>query len=180
MDGQTIFSIIVGVALGGFSLVMVGYAFFRANAAHETPIEALGDDEATPSLAATLDAIATLELEYQLGNVPEGQYRELLDAYRLQAAHAVRLQLERRDAPDELLLEGEVLLARATLVDSRDAPLQRDESPAPVGDVKAADADSPGSPLDTAPEYPLGVDGGDAGTAQSGETPGQPARHGDG
>jgi hypothetical protein len=122
MDGQTIFAILVGAALACFSLVMVGYAFFRGDS--PTPGSSPAGKEAAPPLEpasddgvgldAIYDSIDTLELDYQLGNVPEDQYREQLQGYRLQAAVAVKSLLERGEAPPELLLEQEVLAARSS------------------------------------------------------------------
>ena len=116
MDGQTIFAVLIGVALACFSLVMVGYAFFRGNGttlAGADAVDAPADDGL--GLDSILDSIDTLELEYQLGNVPEPQYQELLQSYRLQAAQAIKQLLERGIAPPELLLEQEVLAARSAI-----------------------------------------------------------------
>lgn len=122
MDGQTIFAILIGAALACFSLVMVGYAFFRGDSPSlssspvgqeaDSPLQSTSDDGV--GLDAIYDSIDTLELDYQLGNVPEDQYREQLQGYRLQAAVAVKSMLERGDAPPELLLEQEVLAARSS------------------------------------------------------------------
>ena len=99
MDGETVFAVLLGAALAVFSLVMAGYpvlrdAFFRP--AHR------GDGDAGPAepgddgdvgLAAIYDSIDTLELEYQLGNLPEPEYRRQLQAYRLEAAAVVKAQV---------------------------------------------------------------------------------------
>ena len=114
MDGQTIFAILIGAALACFSLAMVGYAFFRGDSPDDgtsAPLQPPSDDGV--GLDAIYDSIETLELDFQLGNVPEQQYREQLQAYRLQAAAAIKALLERGDAPPELLLEREVLTARS-------------------------------------------------------------------
>lgn len=113
MEAQTVFAILVGAALACFSLVMVGYSFFRGNEARRTgPVTpALRDDEV--GVDAILDSINTLDLEYQLGNVPEEQYRDQMASYRLQLALAVKAELECGDASPELLLEREILEARA-------------------------------------------------------------------
>ncbi len=116
MDGQTIFAVIVGFALAVFSLVMVGYAFFRGNADDAedyASVEYPGDDSV--GLDSICDSIDTLELEYQLGNVPEEQYRQQLQSYRMQAAFAVKAILEWGDAPPELALEREVMTARSRM-----------------------------------------------------------------
>lgn len=143
MDGQTIFAVLIGAALACFSLVMVGYAFFRGNEpapAESTTVDAPADDSV--GLDSILDSIDTLELEYQLGNVPEDQYREMLQSYRLQAAHAIRALLRSGNAPRELVLEQEVLDARAATA-SRES--ERDWIACPKCDAplpEAAEADS--------------------------------------
>ena len=117
MDGQTIFAVLIGAALACFSLLMVGYAFFRGNEPaprKSTPPGATADDSV--GLDSILDSIDTLELEHQLGNVPEDQYLELLQSYRIQAAQAIRSLLESDSAPPELLLEQEILTARSAIV----------------------------------------------------------------
>ena len=114
MDGQTIFAIVVGAALAVFSLVMVGYAFFRGTSAEEeAPVPSDAPARDGVGLDAIYDSIETLELEFQLGNVTEEQYRQQLQGYRMQAALAVKALLESGEAPPELLLEQEVLAARS-------------------------------------------------------------------
>jgi len=78
-------------------------------------------------LDSIYDSIDTLELEYQLGNLPEGQYREQLQAYRLDAAAVIKSPLEQGAAPPELLLEQEVLAARAELHSAEPAQEPRPE-----------------------------------------------------
>jgi len=72
-------------------------------------------------------AIRTLQLEHQLGRVPDSSYEEQLDAYRLEAAEILRsraLAQESNQDPDlsgeseEAALEREILLARARLAPS--------------------------------------------------------------
>ena len=118
MDGETIFAIVVGIALAVFSLVMVSYSFFRGSStssgqarSSQAPL-ASGEGVALDSI---YDSIDTLELEYQLGNLPEEQYREQLQRYRLEAAATIKSQLEQGAAPPELLLEQEVIAARSEL-----------------------------------------------------------------
>ena len=85
----------------------------------------VGDDSV--GLDSIYDSIDTLELEYQLGNLPEGQYREQLQAYRLDAAAVIKSQLEQGAAPPELLLEQEVIAARAELRSAEPAQETRPE-----------------------------------------------------
>ena len=116
MEGETIIAVLLGAALAVFSLLMVGYSFFRGNetaAASSAPTQTVGEDGV--GLDSIYDSIDTLELEYQLGNLPEEQYREQLRAYRLEAAAAIREQMEGEAAPPDLLLEQEVIAARAEI-----------------------------------------------------------------
>ncbi len=53
-----------------------------------------GTGPATVEVGAVMDAIRTLQLEYQLGKLPDELYQEQLRAYRLQAASILRRQLE--------------------------------------------------------------------------------------
>ena len=130
MDGETIIAILVGAALACFSLLMVGYSFFRGDRHHASeagrssaapepqlsePPPAEGPDAIGVGLQSIYDSIDTLELEYQLGNLPEEQYRQQLQTYRLEAAAAIKSQLEHGTAPPELLLEQEVMAARAEI-----------------------------------------------------------------
>ena len=114
MEAQTVFAILVGIALACFSLVIVGYSFFRGTDARRVETGAPAPDDDGVGLDAILDSIDTLELEYQLGNVTEEQYHQQLQSYRLQVAMMVKAQLERGDASRELVLEQEVLRARGT------------------------------------------------------------------
>ena len=74
----------------------------------------LAEDE----LADIYRAIGTLRLERELGNIPEGLYREQLNGYRLRAARALR---DRELAPGEdedWALEEEIRVARSGLYGS--------------------------------------------------------------
>jgi hypothetical protein len=131
MDGETIFAILVGAALGVFSLVMVAYSFFRgpstsSGQAQSSPAFVSAGDDGV-GLDSIYDSIDTLELEYQLGNLTEGQYRDQLQAYRLEAAAVIKSQLEQGAAPPELLLEQEVIAARAELRSAEPAEGTRPE-----------------------------------------------------
>ena len=70
-------------------------------------------------------AIRTLQLEHQLGRIPDGSYEDQLDAYRIEAAEILR---SRALAPgvnrdpfgadsEEAALEREILLAREMIPD---------------------------------------------------------------
>ena len=138
MDAQTVFAILVGVALACFSLVMVGYSFFRGNQASSIgPVDIPPQDDGV-SINDILDSINTLELEYQLGSVTEDEYHQQLQSYRMQVALAIREQLERGDASPELVLEQEIIQARREGIRGWQSCPQCD-APLP----RATDLDSP-------------------------------------
>ena len=146
MDGQTIFAILIGTALACFSLVMVGYSFFRGNESRaDEPRVSFQESGDGVGLDSIYDSVDTLELEFQLGNIPEGQYREQLDSYRLQTAMAIRESIEHGNAPDELILEHEILAARSEI---RSGEMPLDWNPCPRCDAplpRSADGNSDGS-----------------------------------
>lgn len=128
MDGEAVIAILLGAALAIFSLVIAGYpimrdAFFRPAEQAEDGVAAPSTPDAAGVGAESIyDAIETLELDYQLGNLPEAEYRRQLQAYRVEAAEVIRAQLERGlpsdtgdaadDAGPELRLEREVMAWR--------------------------------------------------------------------
>ena len=128
-----------------FSLVMVGYAFFRGDgSAASLPIQSeINEDEELDAVGVGLesvyDSIDTLDLEYQLGNMPEDQYREQLQAYRLEAAAIVKAQIDSGMAPPELSLELDVMALRAGLRQQEAFEGWRScsqcDAPLPVGDA---------------------------------------------
>ena len=111
MDAETVISIFFGAVLAVFSFAVVCYAFLRGRqpgflatgAAPET------DDQA---LADILDAINTLDLEFQLGRLAEEDFQSQFQAYRVQAATMLRDQLEAGRGDPAWVLEQEILLAR--------------------------------------------------------------------
>ena len=114
MDAETIFAILVGAALACFGLAMVAYSFIRGSEPEDdAPVPRSQTDADGVGLDSLLDSVDTLELEFQLGNVPEGQYLQHLESYRLQIAALVMEQLENGIASPELELERDVLLARS-------------------------------------------------------------------
>ncbi len=132
MDGQIIFTILVGSALACFSLVMVGYSFFRGHEHGGPPRDpAAVAEDGSVGLEDLLDSIDTLELEYQLGNVADDQYRYQLGSYRLQVAAAIKEQLDSGDAPPELVLEREILQVR-TMAAGNWRPCPQCDAPLPA------------------------------------------------
>ncbi len=115
MDAETALAISFGAVLAVFSIVLVGYAFVRghqpgpaagATAPPESDDQALGD---------IFDAIHTLELEYQLGRMPQEEFQVQFQAYRVRAATVLRDQLEAGRGDPAWVLEQEILLARDAL-----------------------------------------------------------------
>ena len=147
MDAETVVSLLFGVALGAFSLLVVGHAFFRPRgvvAAKTVPAPTDGAAESgsndSPPLDSVMEAIGTLELEYQLGNLPESQFREQLQAYRIEAAVALRDLVESGRADPAWLLEQEVMEARSALRQEAVPPLV---CPGCAAELPAGIADCP-------------------------------------
>ena len=135
-------ALIIGTILALFSLGVAVYPFLRRRRDGDGSAQddrdglpaagAGGDATAGPdSIDSVYDAIRTLQLERELGNIPEGLYREQLDDYRRQAALALRQQAMAQvqapaeapdteqdtesDAEEDAALEEEIRLARAGL-----------------------------------------------------------------
>ena len=111
MDAETVISIFFGALLAVFSFAVVGYAFLRGR---QPTVEAadLPPDSDDRALADIFDAITTLDLEYQLGRMPQEDFQTQFQAYRLQAATVLRDQLEAGRGDPAWALEQEILLAR--------------------------------------------------------------------
>ena len=128
-------AVVVCLALALLSIGVVVYPFWRRRAAPATaPPEALSPDlvQSEADLNAVYDAIRTLQLEHQLGNIPLGLYREQLQDYRLQAAAILRDQAETAARDDEWLLEQDVGLARSALSYTNGAAIQCPNCGAPA------------------------------------------------
>ena len=128
-------AVIVCLALALLSIGVVVYPFWRrrsapADAQPENTSSGVVQSEA--DLNAVYDAIRTLQLEHQLGNIPLGLYREQLQDYRLQAAAILRDQAEAAARDEEWLLEQDVGLARAALGYTNGAATQCPNCGAPV------------------------------------------------
>ncbi len=128
-------ALIIGTILALLSLGVAVYPFARRRlgmdkAARAAAVEtesaetetAAGPD--TASLADIYAAIRTLQLERELGRIPEGLYQEQLNDYRIQAALALRRQEQEQEqqtaaAPAgrdaDAALESEIQAARAGL-----------------------------------------------------------------
>ena len=116
-------TLIVGAVLALFSLAIVAYPFLksrlRAGEHHKSPANT---GAAPPELEPVYDAIGTLQLEYQLGKIPENLYQEQLMGYRLQAASVLRQRFQENEGAPEWMLEQEVLVTRAALREPKGGP----------------------------------------------------------
>lgn len=115
-------ALLIGGALALLGIAVAIYPFVRHRFFGEPPgpdfeegdslLDAgaiLVEDE----LAEIYDAISTLRLERELGNVPEGLYREQLNGYRLRAARALRSREPESDDGEDWVLEEEIRVARS-------------------------------------------------------------------
>jgi len=108
-------TLIVGAVLALFSLAIVAYPFLKSRMRAQGSYGPAITGAAPPELEPVYDAISTLQLEYQLGKIPENLYREQLTGYRLQAASILRQRAQEREGAPEWVLEQEVLVSRAAL-----------------------------------------------------------------
>ena len=111
MDSETVISILFGAILALFSIATVGYSFVNNRRPLPKENSAYSDDN-DQDLADIFDAISTLDLEFQLGRLPQEQFQEQFQAYRLQAATVLRDKLEAGHGDPTWLLEQEILQAR--------------------------------------------------------------------
>jgi len=114
----------IGVVLSLLGIAVAVYPFVRhrlftpssemaGEATGKTATESLttpGDD-----LDAIYEAIRTLQLERELGSVPEGLFREQLNGYRIEAAMLLRAMEQEQNEGEEWVLEEEIRMARAGL-----------------------------------------------------------------
>ena len=123
-------SIIFGITLGIFSLVILAYPFFK----YKTSI-VHSQASSEPSLGSDLnpiyEAIKTLQLEYQLNRITDKDFKGQLDSYRIQAAKLLRAEsqnssdIESFGDPGEYSsnrLEKEILLARGLISENASNP----------------------------------------------------------
>ena len=129
-------ALVIGAVLALLSVAVAVYPFARRrlgwDKAADTAVDAAGDGAVaaatgdgadTASLEDIYAAIRTLQLERELGRVPEGLYREQLKDYRIQAALALRRQEHSAAAgtgmgdaaQEDDVLEREIRAARAGL-----------------------------------------------------------------
>lgn len=142
MDGETVLAIVFGAALAVFSLGVVVYSFTKGRENFGFTMESdpqILRSESTlgngPSIDAIYESIYTLELEYELGNLPEQQFQEQFQSYRMQAAVALKEQLEIGNADPLWLLEQQVIAARSEMRDNQllTSVCQDCNGPIPIG-----------------------------------------------
>ena len=105
--------LVVAGMLAFLCVIAVLHPFLRRGGSPDNVGETDSDTSADHAeLESMLDSIQTLQLERQLGNVPEDAYREQLRGYRLEAASLLRRIDESRIPDPEQDLERQVLLAR--------------------------------------------------------------------
>ena len=121
MDAESVISIIFGAVLAAFSFAVVCYAFLRGRQPEAVDEAALPDTD-DQALADIFDAITTLDLEYQLGRMPQEDFQSQFQAYRLQAATVLRDQLEAGRGDPAWVLEWEILMAQAGLENASVCP----------------------------------------------------------
>ncbi len=142
MDAGTALSIIVGAVLALFSIFLVGYSLVRGHRPEPDADETALTESDDPALGDIFDAIHTLELEYQLGRMPQEEFEGQFHAYRVQAATVLRDQLEAGRGDPEWLLEHQILLAR----DAQESASERTiESDNPCPDCSVAVPESAGN-----------------------------------
>ncbi len=119
MDAETAISILFGAIFAVFSVALVGYAFVRGHQPGPAAGGSVPPESDDPALGDIFDAIRTLELEHQLGRMPQEQFQTQFQAYRVQAATVLRDQLEAGLGDPAWVLEQEILLARGAQESAR-------------------------------------------------------------
>lgn len=85
-------ALLIAAALAVLSIAILAYPFLRGRLRLQAEDSRDGASDGALGVESVYQVISTLRLEYQLGKVPEDVYQELLRAYRLQAAVALRQQ----------------------------------------------------------------------------------------
>ena len=104
--------LLVAAVLVVLSVGVVVYPFLKNRYPATTKAELEDTGLSSLEVDAALEAIRTLQLEHQLGNVPEELYEEQLRAYRIQAAASLRQRAEGHANDADRDLEQEILMVR--------------------------------------------------------------------
>lgn len=168
----------IGAIIALLAIMVAAYPFRRRKAASDSG-HGLQPDDGSELLAEHFDgpdqldtiyeAIRTLHLEREIGNIPDGLYREQMNLYRREAALLLR-DYERKNTGNldrdlDWALEEEVKVARASLNASAGSnrPSPSRSRPASKGATDCSEGNEPnGSSVDAVSDS--------AGSAQS--TPG--------
>ena len=108
-------ALLVAAALVILSIAVVLYPFMKLRSRSRAEESGAGAGSSGPDLESLLESIRTLQLEYQLGKVPEDDYQRQLRSYRLEAAAALRQRVADKAGHSDWLVEQEILVARAAL-----------------------------------------------------------------
>lgn len=131
MDAGTALSIIFGTVLAIFSIFLVGYSLFRRDRLEPDVHESFLMENDDPALGDIFDAIRTLELEHQLGRMPQEEFETQFQSYRVQAATVLRNQLEAGRGDPAWVLEHQILLVRGGQGSAAPASVYERANPCP-------------------------------------------------
>ena len=104
---MSVLSLIVAILLGGFALAYVLYPIYsRASfgTAQSSSLNVATDSQADREQNARL-ALQEVELDYQLGNLGDADYRSMRSRYMRRAALAMKSRQEREQKIDALIEE---------------------------------------------------------------------------
>ena len=104
---MSVLSLIAAILLGGFALAYVLYPIYsRASfgTARTTSLNVATDSQADREQNARL-ALQEVELDYQLGNLGDADYRSMRSRYMRRAALAMKSRQEREQKIDALIEE---------------------------------------------------------------------------
>ena len=124
-------TLLVGALLAALALGVVLWPFLRRGGTTAAPNTAKLLAQVQRRREAIYDAISSLQVEYRLGQVNAADYQERFQAYRLQAAAALREQEELEEllvALDQAL-EEEIRAARRSSDGARESAKESEEQP---------------------------------------------------
>lgn len=102
-----VLSLIVALLLGGFALAYVLYPIYRHTSLETTKASRLNvsmNSQTDREQNARL-ALQEVELDYQLGNLGDADYRSMRSRYMRRAAQAMKSRLEREQELDAMIEE---------------------------------------------------------------------------
>ena len=121
-------AIAIGAILAALSIAILAYPLFKSRLGSEAQSKGstlpTGPIATPGELDSVYELIRALQLDYQLGKVPESLYQEQFNGYRVQAAAILRQQAQDQAGKAGWTLEQEIAQARAALkhgIDTSDA-----------------------------------------------------------